>query len=44
MPRESAAAREARTLKLLAALKKQYPDAGCSLEHVEPIQLLEHCA
>ena len=40
MPRESAADRKARTLKLITALKKQYPDAGCSLEHVEPIQLL----
>ena len=40
MPRESAADRKARTLKLIAFLKKQYPDAGCSLEHVEPIQLL----
>ncbi len=40
MPRESKTDRKARAGEILAALKKQYPDAGCSLEHADPLQLL----
>jgi len=29
-----------RTLKIIGALKKAYPEAKCSLEHGEPLQLL----
>lgn len=37
---ESAAARAARTLKILKFLKRAYPDARCALEHGDAYQLL----
>jgi endonuclease-3 len=40
MPRESRAARTRRTGTILAALKREYPDAHCELENVTPFQLL----
>jgi len=40
MPRESKADRKARAGEILAALKKQYPDARCALTHQTPFQLL----
>jgi endonuclease-3 len=33
-------AQRARSLRLLAALERAYPDAHCELEHVDPFQLL----
>jgi len=40
MPKESTAKRKQRTTKILAALKKAYPDARCELNHEGPLQLL----
>jgi endonuclease-3 len=40
MPRESQASRKKRTAKIIAALKKRYPDARCALDHADPLQLL----
>ncbi len=40
MPRESKAARQARALRILAALKAEYPDAHCELDHTSAYQLL----
>jgi len=40
MPSESFAARQARTVRILAALQRAYPRATCSLEHADPWQLL----
>jgi endonuclease-3 len=40
MPRENAADRQARALRLLQQLKRLYPDAHCSLTHANPLQLL----
>lgn len=40
MPRESIAKRTERAAKIVAALKKQYPDAKCSLTHRKPLELL----
>ena len=40
MPRESKAARQARSLEILAALKAEYPDAHCELDHRNAYQLL----
>jgi endonuclease-3 len=40
MPRETAAAKSARTQKVLSALKRVYPDAHCELDHANPLQLL----
>jgi endonuclease-3 len=40
MPRESPAERKQRTTKLIAALKKLYPDATCSLDFTNPLELL----
>lgn len=38
--RESKAARAKRTHEIIARLKKQYPDAHCSLDHRNPFELL----
>jgi len=38
--RETAQARATRTAKILAGLKKAYPDAHCALEHADAWQLL----
>jgi len=40
MPRESKAERKKRTARIIAALKKHYPDARCSLDHANPLELL----
>lgn len=40
MPRETAAARAARTQRILAALQSTYPDAHCELDFANPLQLL----
>jgi len=40
MPRESAAARIARTKKIIAALQRAYPDAHCELNYSNPLELL----
>jgi endonuclease-3 len=40
VPRESAAARRARALEILAALKAEYPDAHCELDHRGAFELL----
>lgn len=40
MPRESKASLIQRTAKVVAALKKAYPTAGCSLNRKNPFQLL----
>jgi len=40
MPRESKVKLRERTAKIVAALKKQYPDARCSLDHGNPLELL----
>jgi endonuclease-3 len=40
MPRETAAAKAARTKKILAGLQKTYPDAHCELNFASPLQLL----
>jgi len=40
MPRESLTKRKQRTMKIIAALKKLYPDAKCSLEFGSPLELL----
>ena len=40
MPRESAARRKQRTAKIIAALRKAYPDAHCELDYDTPLQLL----
>jgi endonuclease-3 len=40
MPRESNAAKFARTQKILSALKRVYPDAHCELNFSNPLQLL----
>ena len=39
MPRESKAARHTRARKILAVLKRTYPDAHCELDFVDPFQL-----
>ncbi len=38
--RESKKARQARTAKILARLKQEYPDSRCALTHQSPLQLL----
>ncbi|MFN7941968.1 MAG: endonuclease III [Thermoanaerobaculia bacterium] len=38
--RESAAARRERTARLLARLRRAYPDTRCALDHHDPLQLL----
>jgi endonuclease III len=40
MPRESAAAKTARTMKIIAVLRRTYPDAHCELDFSNPLQLL----
>ena len=40
MPRESKANLKTRAGRIVAALKKQYPDARCSLDYANPLQLL----
>src|SRR5438067_2044725 len=40
MPRESAAAKAARVLKIIAALRKAYPTAHCELNYSNPLELL----
>ena len=40
MPRESSAAKKARTQKILAALQQIYPDAHCELNFSSPLELL----
>ena len=40
MPRESTAARAARVKKIIAGLRKTYPDAQCELNFSNPLELL----
>jgi endonuclease-3 len=40
MPRESADAKAARAAKIIAALKRTYPDAHCELNFRNPLELL----
>ncbi|HEY5043597.1 MAG TPA: endonuclease III [Verrucomicrobiae bacterium] len=40
MPRETAAARKNRTMKIIAALQRTYPNAHCELNFSNPLQLL----
>ncbi|HNX26458.1 MAG TPA: endonuclease III [Phycisphaerae bacterium] len=40
MPAESSENMKKRADKVFAELKKLYPDAGCSLKHVSPLELL----
>jgi hypothetical protein len=40
MPRETAKARAARAKKILAGLRKAYPDAHCELNYAKPLELL----
>ncbi|HEY2951200.1 MAG TPA: endonuclease III [Verrucomicrobiae bacterium] len=40
MPRESAATKAARVLKIIAGLRKAYPTAHCELNYSNPLQLL----
>ncbi len=40
MPRESKAARTARSAKIFAALRETFPEATCALSHRTPMQLL----
>jgi len=40
MPRESTEAKAARTRKIIAGLKRTYPDAHCELNYTNPLELL----
>src|SRR5262245_52797588 len=40
MPRESAESKAARMKKIIAGLKKTYPDAHCELSFSNPLELL----
>src|SRR5437773_1991534 len=40
MPREAAQARAARLRKIIAGLRKTYPDAHCELNYSNPLELL----
>jgi len=40
MPRETTEAKAARTKKIIAGLRKTYPDAHCELNHSNPLELL----
>jgi len=40
MPRETAAAKKERTMKIIAALQRTYPTAHCELNFSSPLQLL----
>lgn len=40
MPRESTVAKRERTIRIIAALQRTYPEAHCELDHANPLQLL----
>ena len=40
MPREAAAAKKERAMKIIAALQRTYPDAHCELNFSNPLELL----
>jgi|SRR5437773_543133 len=40
MPRETTLAKAARVKKIIAGLRKTYPDAHCELDHTTPLELL----
>ena len=40
MPRENTAAKKERTMKVIAALQRTYPDAHCELSYSNPLELL----
>src|SRR6266478_2823719 len=40
MPRETTLAKAARVKKIIAGLRKTYPDAHCELNHSSPLELL----
>src|SRR5690242_8979794 len=40
MPRETVAAKKERTMKIIAALQRTYPDAHCELNFSNPLELL----
>ena len=40
MPRETTEAKAARVKKIIAGLRKAYPDAHCELDHTNPLELL----
>jgi endonuclease-3 len=40
MPRETAAAKRERTMRIIAALQRTYPEAHCELNFANPLQLL----
>src|SRR5438132_5834162 len=40
MPRQSSEAKTARAKKIIAGLKKTYPDAHCELNYSNPLELL----
>jgi endonuclease-3 len=40
MPRETFAAKQLRTEKIIAGLRKAYPDAHCELDYTNPLELL----
>ena len=40
MPRETTEAKIARVKKIIAGLRKTYPDAHCELDHTNPLELL----
>ncbi len=40
MPRESTAAKKERTMKIIAAFRRTYPNAHCELTYANPLQLL----
>src|SRR5216117_1659046 len=40
MPRESLSQRQARAKRILAGLRKTYPDAHCELDYASPLELL----
>jgi endonuclease-3 len=40
MPRETNAAKAARVQKIIAGLKRTYPEAHCELNHTKPLELL----
>src|SRR6266853_1128380 len=40
MPRESTEAKTARIKKIIAGLKRTYPDAHCELNYTNPLELL----
>src|SRR5712671_1977112 len=40
MPRETAAAKKERTMKIITALQRTYPNAHCELNFANPLELL----